>query len=302
LLTVNKGSGAIQLIYLGEDMGRTISQEVGSGPIDIITLVDDSNHLASTERVVAPAIEQDNTETLDGRRSEKIDLNLGGPDAPLANAPLPATDDGPTPAYKVARDDAVERLTAANNNEPKKEPYNLKKMYALGELGNGQPENELHWHDVERLRLELLLDSGEPINEDDWRELKLIFCEGFFGNTITTTTAPDAGLSVSDDLEFEDTNTVLEGNVVDGGSWDLYRDLPPKTAHLYATQVVALARDVLGQDFELLRRLHRIQLGHADGGGKRRLQEPSVGERLRQRDTALRSSQPLAVLRPARSP
>src|ERR1700761_4559988 len=122
---------------------RTITDEVGAGPISILTIDSDANELDSSEaRLIL---------TTGDWRFANIDLNLGDADAPLVSAPVAATDDGPTPKYV----EAAKRATApkaANDNTMR---YHLKEMYERGELGNGQPENEQHWIDAERLRLDL---------------------------------------------------------------------------------------------------------------------------------------------------
>jgi len=208
----------------------------------------------TTSKALAEFAESNFTESLDGQYNV-VALNLGGPDAPLRTPTVAATNDGPTPSYRIAYDEAVERLKSAANENVKptpREPYHLKELYEKVQLGNFQPENELHWHNAERLRLDLKKASGEPVNEVDWRDLMLPFYEGINGDHLTSTT-PDEGLSLNEDGEFEDTSTLAEGNVVDNGDWNAYRDLPPKIDCLYATQVIALAHDVLGRDFELLR-------------------------------------------------
>ncbi|WP_439404754.1 hypothetical protein ACNJX9_25360 [Bradyrhizobium sp. DASA03076] len=155
------------------------------------------------------------------------------PDAPAkTGTPVGALDSGPKPA---------------NDNVPAKlERYHLKEMYERGELGINEMENRRHWFAAQRLKTELAIADGDPVEANDWRELRLPFLEGFSGDISSVDT--DDALALSDELEFEDTDTPAECGVVDNVD-----DTPTALRILYAREVTDLAADVLGDDFELLR-------------------------------------------------
>jgi hypothetical protein len=190
----------------------------------------------------------DTTRGIDGKRTKRNDLNLkwGDVAAPLAAC----NDNGPTQDYmasKIAAD--VPQSHAANDNWPK-ERLHIKEMFERGELGNGPPENQYHWFVFQRLRRDLRVASGEPVNdsaESQWRELMPEFLEGFFGNRMNSIET-DEGLIQDDENEFIDTSTPSYCRVVDNAR----EELEPIESHVRATQIKARAIAELGYDFELL--------------------------------------------------
>src|SRR5689334_6167246 len=75
------------------------------------------------------------------------------------------------------------------------------------ELGDNVYENRRHWNAAERFRRDLLTARGELGVErpgDDWRETRV----AYMGEPDVEIDVQDSGLSLSDDLEFEDTAVV----------------------------------------------------------------------------------------------
>jgi hypothetical protein len=209
---------------------RTITDDdVGIGPIDILSpdIIRSTADLASAGNV---------TRALDGRR-ERNELNPKGSNTPLGRL-VNAVDSG--------------RVSAANDNTPRTPQvrYHLKEMFERGELGTNEPENRVHWFDAERLKKTLSVAKIDDLDDSaarEWRELMPMFLEGFGG--LIESIDSDNGISLSDDLEFEDTNGVpAECRVVDNAD-----DTPDAIRILYASQVISLAAEVLGRDFALLR-------------------------------------------------
>jgi hypothetical protein len=240
---------------------QTITDEVGSGPIQAITYAVDeiigsytdaeakiTNNLwlDSGERIVIPTPHNTNiTSGLDGRR-EKCELNLTGGPAPKGEI-VDTFDNGPD--FKAATDNDV---LARKNTLGDTKRYPLGEMYERGDLGINEIENRRHWFDSQRFKKVHADAKGDSDNSvDDWRELMLEFYEGIFNDVVTSFNV-DKGLCLSDDMEFEDSTTPAECEVVDCGGWNQYRDLAPHAHQSYAQQVVALMTDVLGNDYEVL--------------------------------------------------
>src|SRR5262245_7283295 len=135
-------------------MSRTITEEIGRGPIQVLT-IDHCDIATDEDRASIDTSDPNKTEGIDGR-SERIEPNPKGSNAPLGVL-VAIIDDGPTIAFKIALGESLERWVkktgkaspAANDNEARKERYHLKEMFERGELGIGQPENALHWFDAE---------------------------------------------------------------------------------------------------------------------------------------------------------
>jgi hypothetical protein len=237
---------------------RTIADEVGSGPIRAVTYTvveevigsikeDHTNgaRLDLGERVVVPIPRNTNiTSGLDGKR-ERCELNLTGGPAPLGEL-THTLDNGPDIA--AANDN---NALARKINSGVAKSYPLKEMYERGDLGINEIENRNHWFASQRFK-QIHLNASEPDNnEDNWRELMSDFYEGCFGNFLTSFAA-DEGLSLSDDMEFEDSETPAHCEAVDNAGWNPYRDSEPHVRQIYAQQVVALMADVLGSDYKVL--------------------------------------------------
>jgi hypothetical protein len=255
---------------------RTITTEVGSGPIKAVTTVelvgsytedeiDNSTKLDLGERIAVPIPQNDNiTSGLDGRREKTTDLNLKSGDVPNG-AIINTVDNGPD--LNSANDNDV---LAGDNiaNSPKANP--LKEMFERGDLGINEIENRHHWFDAERFKTVHADARGEPDNSNDnWRELLLEFYEGFFDNIVTSTSADD-GLVLNDDMEFEDSNTPTDYEAVDFSGWQPTKDLAPHLRVLFAQQVVDLMLDVLGSDYDVLcaaieRSWTNQQIGETEG-------------------------------------
>jgi len=227
---------------------QTITDEVGSGPIKIFSQLVEGDRRADERN---PQTSDDVDAAQDGKRQITY-----RPDQPLPRASLVATvDNGPVPV-------------AANDNVKLADP--LREMYERGELGIGEPENRQHWFDAQRFKR--LLDGArdEPDNSDDnWRELLIEFCEGYFDNTITSL-SKDEGLVLNDDMDFDDTDTPADFGAVDCAGWNPYRDSEPHVRKLYGKQVAAIMSSVLGADYDALeafivRRWTAKQVGETQG-------------------------------------
>jgi hypothetical protein len=237
---------------------RTITEEVGFGPIKAVTYgtdesvgsytVDeiDSTQLDLGERIAIPIPHNDNiTSSLDERHEKTTDFNFKSGDIPNG-ATINTVDNGPN--IKAANDNNL-AARAKTANEPS---YPLREMFERGDLGISEPENRKHWLDSQRFKRLHSDARGEPDNSDDnWRELLLEFYEGFFDNIVTSTSADD-GLVLNDDMEFDDSNTPTDYEAVDFSGWQPTKDLAPHVRQLYAQQVIALMNDVLGADYEVL--------------------------------------------------
>jgi hypothetical protein len=228
--------------FLSEKSGnqmQTITDEVGTGPVQT----------ESGERVPVSKPRNVNvTVALDGRR-ERRELNLTGGSAAPLGVLVHTLDNGPD--LKAANDN---NALARKNTLGDTKRYPLGEMYERGELGISEIENRRHWFDSQRFKKAHADARGEPDNEDNWRELMSDFFEGFFSDYVASF-EPDAGLVLSDDMEFEDSTTPADFEVVDNAGWNPYRDSEPHGRQLYAQQVVALMADVLGNDYEVLRAL-----------------------------------------------
>src|ERR1700682_3840791 len=239
---------------------RTITEEVGTGPIKAVTYatdesagsyaeeeIDNSTEVDLGERIVAPIPKNDNiTSSLDGRREKTTDFNFRSGDVPNG-AIITTVDNGPD--LSPANDNDV--LTRDNiANSPK--AYPLKEMFERGDLGINEIENRHHWFDAERFKNVHADARGEPDNSNDnWRELLLEFYENFFSNAVTSLTA-DEGLVLGDNMEFDDSPTPAHCEIVDNDGESPTRDLAPHLRQLFAQQVVALMTDVLGSDYDVL--------------------------------------------------
>jgi hypothetical protein len=212
---------------------QTITDEVGYGPIRAVTHavneilgsytaadveITSDLWLDSGERVVLPTPYNINiTSGLDEKR-KRCELNLTGGPAPKGEI-VGTVNNGPD--LKAANDNDV---SARNNivNDPK--TYPVKEMFERGDLGINEIENRNHWFASQRFKHMLACARGEPDNsEDNWRELLVEFYEGFFDNLVTSF-AKDVGLSLSDDMEFEDSTSPAHCEVVDNAGWQRCRD------------------------------------------------------------------------------
>jgi hypothetical protein len=144
-------------------------------------------------------------------------------------------------------------ITVAHPLTEDTKSYPLKEIYERGELGINEIENRCHWFDAERFKRIHADARGEPDNsEHNWREILLEFFEGYFDNLITSF-AGDEGLSLSDEMEFEDSSTdPAECEVIDFGSWNASRDLAPHIYQTHAQEIIRLMKDVLGNDYKIL--------------------------------------------------
>ena len=258
-------------------MIRTITDDIGSGSIRAVTYAvleeevgvgsetedhTDGARLDLGERVIIPTPYDTNiTSGLDGKR-ERCELNQTRGPAPTGEI-ADTVDNGPD--LKAANDnDVLARTTTSGDTKS----YPLKEMFQRGELGINEIENRRHWFDAQRFK-QIHFDAREPDNSgDNWRELMSEFHEGF-GNFLTSF-ATDEGLRLSDDMEFEDSETPAHCEAVDNAGWNPYRDLAPHVRPLYAQQVVSLMIDVLGSDYEVLcaaieRSWTRKQIGETEG-------------------------------------
>jgi hypothetical protein len=206
---------------------QTITDEVGSGPIKITSQLDEGDRRADERD---PQTYDDVDAALDGKR-QTIGISYR-PDGPMPHASLvAAVDNGPSPV-------------ATNDNRPIR--YHLKEMAKRGELGTSEPENWRHWFDSEHLKRDLAISSGEPLKDSasqDWRELAPEYIGDEVGSLAT-----DVGLHLSDDVEFEDTDSPGECGVVDNANGEC-----DQIRVLHARQVVSLAEQVLGHDFVVLK-------------------------------------------------
>jgi hypothetical protein len=240
---------------------QTITDEVGSGPIRAITYAvaeevigsiredrTDGARLDLGERVpVSKSRNVDITSGLDGKR-ERCELNTSVYDRPLDLGVIVGTvDNGPN--LKAANDN---NALARKINSGVVKRYPLKEMFERGDLGINEIENRRHWFDSQRFKKVHANARGEPDNsEDNWRELLQEFFEGYMNNVVTAIDGGDKGLSLSDDMEFEDSATPADFGAVDNAGWSPY-DLAPLAHQSYAQQVVALMADVLGSDYRVL--------------------------------------------------
>ncbi|MET4211449.1 hypothetical protein [Bradyrhizobium sp. LA2.1] len=153
------------------------------------------------------------------------------PGACLPLATLVTTvDNGPTPQ-------------PANNNRPVRQ--HLKEMAQRGELGVNEPENRRHAFAAERLKRDIAVSRGEPLNDsaaNDWRELR----GDYFGEGIDSL-GSDNEILLSDELEFEDTDAPEQSAVVDNAGTECAQVCIHRVQ-----QVVALAKEVLGDDYGVL--------------------------------------------------
>jgi hypothetical protein len=240
----------------------TITDEVGSGSIKILTPNDLDEDRRAEERNPAPA-NDDITKGLDERREKTTVLNFKSGDVP--NGPIINTVDNGPDLTAANDNDAAARSDTAN--EPS---YPLREMFKRGDLGINEPENRHHWFDAERFK-HLHADArGEPDNSNDnWRELLLEFHEGIFHDIVTSTNADD-GLVLNDDMEFEDTDTPTDYGAVDFSGWQPAKDIAPHVRQLFAQQIVVLQKDVLGADYDVLfaaieRSWTNQQIGETEG-------------------------------------
>jgi hypothetical protein len=253
-----KGSGVF-LSYWKSTM-QTITDEVGSGSIRILTYPVEEEAIGSTkeyntdgsrlglgERVAVPVPHDNITSGMDGKR-ERCELNLAGGPSPQGEI-VATLDNGPD--IQAANEN---NLIARSNTVGTAKSYPLKEMYERGELGINEPENRRHWFDSQRFKKVHINARGEPDNDtaqNEWREIMMPFFEGFCDNLVASF-GKDVGLGLSDDMEFEDSSTPSSCEVVDSAGWNPTRDLAPHAHQLYAQQVVALMADVLGSDYKVL--------------------------------------------------
>ncbi|WFU23156.1 hypothetical protein QA649_34510 [Bradyrhizobium sp. CB1717] len=201
-------------------MTRTITDDVGASA-PIIATEDGQREAASVDR-------EAHTISLNGSRVWR-DYALRPDDAAKAGAIVTTLDNGPQ--------------KPANDNLAKPQRYHLKEIYERGELGINEIENRRHWFDAERLKELLATAACDPIESNEWRELML----PYFDDGMSSLDS-DNGLQLNDDLEFEDTSVPADCTVVDNED-----HTPTAIRILHARQVVDLAADVLGRDFQLLR-------------------------------------------------
>ena len=81
---------------------------------------------------------------------------------------------------------------------------------------------------------------------------------------------PGEKLVLGDDMEFDDTDTPADFEVIDGAGWNPYRDQEPHVRELYGKQVAALMSEVLGADYDVLeafivRRWTAKEIGETQG-------------------------------------
>jgi hypothetical protein len=235
---------------------RTITDEVGSGPIQIITNeVDEigSTHESSElpsrseEREAVLREDIDRATGLDGKR-ESCELNLSGKTVQLGTL-VHTVDNGPD--AEAANDNDI---FARQMNSADKRPYPVKELFERGDLGVGRFENLELWLAAQRFKevhADAKGDAKNDTTKDDWRELLMPFLEGIGGDCMTSLDS-DNGLGLSDDMEFEDSSTSDPGNAFSNGGWCVFRDMPPPALIVHAKQTVALAADVLGSDYPVL--------------------------------------------------
>jgi hypothetical protein len=208
---------------------QTITDEVGSGPISISTPYDLDEDGRADERNLAPPNENVTPALDDDRR--KIEISYR-PDQPLPHSSLVSTlDNGRCPQ-------------PSNDNRPAR--YHLRELAQRGELGINEPENRRHWFDAERLKRDIAISTGEPLNNsaaNDWRELMMPSVD----DEPVPLGADADGLTLDDDLEFQDNDAPGHCAVVDNaeGECDQIR-------FLEARQIVSLIEDVLGHDYKVL--------------------------------------------------
>ncbi|MEH2626790.1 hypothetical protein V1292_004845 [Bradyrhizobium sp. AZCC 1719] len=234
---------------------RTITDEVGAGTI----LINDEG-----QRSPAAAKPNNNTTISLTGQSERVVFGYRPNEALPQASVVSVIDNGRTIG------------SASNDNIPRRVKYHLQVMANNGELGKYDYENHLHWIAAERFRKDCVLASGEPVNdrpEDDWREVR----GEYLGEQDAPLAIKDRGLSLGDDLEFEDTsvpdpqpNATAESNAI---------------CFLYAQQLMDVMRDVLGHDLEILKRViveNRITqtLGEDDGGYTNRACASAYGKAL----------------------
>jgi len=128
----------------------------------------------------------------------------------------------------------------ANDNQPAR--YHLKEMAQRGDLGVNEPENRRHAFAAERLKQDIAVSKGEPSAANDWREVR----EEYLGERIDSLDS-DNEIRLSDDLEFEDSDTPAEPSVVDNAEAESDQIRLVRTR-----QVVLLAKAVLGHDYSVL--------------------------------------------------
>jgi hypothetical protein len=207
----------------------TITDEVGSGPIQISAPNDLDGNERAEERGAAPPTNEDITPALD-RKREKIEISYR-PDSPPARASIVDTlDDGRV-------------VPPANDNKPSR--YHLKEMAKRDELGINEPENRRLWSVAERLKRDIAISSGESRNDSaahDWPALMLPYIGPEPESFVT-----DVGLILNDESELEDSDVPGECAVVDNaeGEYDQNR-------FLHTREIVMLAEDVLGSDYTVL--------------------------------------------------
>jgi hypothetical protein len=213
---------------------RTITNEVGSGPISIST-PDDFEFKCDRRaegRSPLPETNDNVTPAIDGRQ-KKTEIGYRPDKPPPAASVVTAIDGGRCPQ-------------PANDNRHVR--YHLREMAQRGELGINEPENRRHWYDAERFKIDLATSQGEFPNDSaaiDWRELALPYLGEEMASFDT-----DAGLTLNDDGEFVDTDMPGECGVVDNAKGE-----PDQIRVLHALQLIALAQDVLGHDFKVNKRL-----------------------------------------------
>jgi hypothetical protein len=224
---------------------QTITDETGLGPVNIATPIGLDEDARAAERNPVLQTDDNVTAALDGER-QKSEINYRS-EQPLSSESLvSAVDNGPQPA---ANDND---RPARNNIVGGPTTYPLKEIFERGELGINEIENRRHWFDAGRFKQVHSDARGEPDNSsDDWRELMLEFFEGFFDNSVGSFVL-DKGTGLSDDMEFEDSATPAHCEIVDNAGDNPTRDMAPQLRHLFAEQVVALMKDVLGGDYKVL--------------------------------------------------
>lgn len=207
---------------------RTVIDDVGLGPITIRD-IDDIDVL--TDERTTPRRDCSEDGAMLGGQRHRIGINYR-PDRPPQAALANAVDNGPLPA-------------PANDNRPVR--YHLKEMAQRGDLGVNEPENRRHWFNAERLKRDMATSNGEPLSEsasDDWRELAM----DYMGEALRSFDS-DNGLALSDDMEFEDGGAPNGGcSVVDNDASE-----PDGERAIRSKQIIALAVEVLGPDFAVLK-------------------------------------------------
>jgi hypothetical protein len=126
--------------------------------------------------------------------------------------------------------------------------YHFRELAQRGKLGINEPENRRHWFDAERLKRIIAISMGEQMNDSaayDWRGLMLPYV-----GPEPESLATDVGLTVNDDGEFQDSDVPGECAVVDNAEGE-----SDQMRLLHARQVISLAEDVLGDDYNVLKSL-----------------------------------------------